>query len=98
MSIKGFLRGLQGNALDIVRCWWRPIMLVGIASATWVNLVLIPIVKWQVPNLAEAAAWIAACAGISWVREYGKAQEAKAAANALSGDATVTTTTTVGAA
>ncbi len=99
MGLKSALLSAQDTALCIVRVWWRPIMLVGVAIGTWVNLVIIPVVKWQVPNLAEAGAWIAACAGISWVREYGKVQEAKAiaAANAPTGDAggTVTTTTTV---
>ena len=66
------LNTIQGAALNIIRCWWRPIMLVGVAVGTWVNLVLIPLVNWQVPSLAEAGAWIAACGALSWVREWGK--------------------------
>jgi hypothetical protein len=67
----GFLR-VQQVALCLIRKWWRPVTLAGVAVATWVNLVAIPIIKREPPNLAEAAAWITACAGLSWVREWGK--------------------------
>lgn len=72
MRLKTRVLRVQNVALCVIRKWWRPIMLAGVAGATWVNLVLIPIVKWEVPDLAEAAAWIAACGALSWVREWGK--------------------------
>lgn len=50
----------------------RPLAFAGVAVGTWVNLVLIPIVKWEVPNLAEAAAWITAVGALSWIRHKDK--------------------------
>ena len=64
------------TAVDTVICFvrktWRPLMLVGVAVATWVNLVLIPVVTWKLPDLTEAAAWIAACGALQWVRSWEK--------------------------
>ncbi len=70
--MKAALLSAQEVALCLVRKWWRPVLLIGVAVGTWVNLVLIPVIKWQLPNLAEAAAWITACGALSWVREWGK--------------------------
>lgn len=72
MTIKQRVLRVQNMALCLIRKWWRPVMLAGVGAATWVNLVLIPIVKWEVPDLTAAAAWIAACGALSWVREWGK--------------------------
>ena len=47
-------------------------MLAGVAAATWANLVIIPIIKREVPDLTEAAAWIAACGALQWVRAWEK--------------------------
>lgn len=71
-AIALFLR-VQEAALCLVRKWWRPVTCVGIAAGTVINLAIIPVVKWQVPNLAEGAAWITACAAAFAVREVGKA-------------------------
>lgn len=63
-------------ALDVVICFvrraWRPATCVGIAGGTLINLCIIPLVTWTVPNLAEGAAWITACAAAFAVREVGK--------------------------
>lgn len=72
MRLKAHVLKAQETALCVVRKWWRPVMLIGVAVGTWINLVVIPLVKWEVPNLAEAAAWIAACGALQWVREWGK--------------------------
>jgi putative flippase GtrA len=45
---------------------------IGIAGGAVVNLVILPLLKKQSPNLAEAAAFVTACAGAFAVREYGK--------------------------
>jgi hypothetical protein len=76
VTLKERFTHIQNVALCLVRKWWRPITLCGVAAGTWVNLVLIPLVNWQPPNLAEAAAWITACAGLSWIREWGKVKGA----------------------
>jgi hypothetical protein len=76
MSLKLRVLRAQEVALCIVRKWWRPAMLAGVGAATWVNLVFIPLWKREVPNLAEAGAWIAACGALSWVREWGKSKGA----------------------
>ena len=64
----------QNLLLCALRKWWRPLMLAGVAVGTWIDLVIIPIVKWEVPNMAEAAAWIAACGALSWVRHLDKSK------------------------
>ena len=63
---------VQDVALCIVRKWWRPVTCIGIAGGTVVNLVIIPLATLTIPNLAEGAAWIAACATAFAVREVGK--------------------------
>lgn len=68
-----FLR-CQEAALCLVRKWWRPVTCIGIAGGALVNLIVIPLVKRESPNLAEAAAFITACAGAFAVREWGKAR------------------------
>ena len=72
MNLKARVLAVQETALCFVRKWWRPVMLIGVAVATWVNLVLIPLVTWKLPNLTEAAAWIAACGALQWVRSWEK--------------------------
>ena len=72
MKLKVRLLAIQETALCLVRQWWRPITCVGIAAATIINLCIIPLVKWEIPNLAEGAAWITACAAAFAVREVGK--------------------------
>jgi hypothetical protein len=68
---KPLLRAEQ-IALRLVRTWWRPVTCIGIAGGTLANLVVIPLVTWAVPNLAEGAAWITACAAAFAIREVGK--------------------------
>jgi len=72
MPLKQRAIRLVDSLVCLIRKVWRPFTLVGIGVGTWVNLVVIPLVKWEVPNLAEAAAWIAAVGGLSWIREWGK--------------------------
>jgi hypothetical protein len=72
MTLKSRLLGIQEVALCLVRKWWRPVTCIGIAGGAVVNLVILPLLKKQSPNLAEAAAFVTACAGAFAVREYGK--------------------------
>lgn len=72
MSLKSRALAAQNVALCLVRKWWRPMTCVGIAAGTVINLCIIPLVKWEIPNLAEGAAWITACAAAFAVREVGK--------------------------
>lgn len=74
--MKSRLLRAQDVALCLVRKWWRPITLCGVAAGTFVNLVYLPLRTGQSPNLAEAGAWIAAVSGLSWVREWGKSKGA----------------------
>jgi hypothetical protein len=37
-----------------------------------VNLIVIPLYRWEVPNMAEAAAYVAAATAAFGVREWGK--------------------------
>lgn len=72
MSLKARLLSGQEIALCFVRNWWRPVTCIGIAGGSLVNLVIIPLVKWEVPNMAEAAAYVAAATAAFAVREWGK--------------------------
>ncbi len=72
MSIKSRLLAAQEVALCLIRKWWRPITCVGIAGGAVINLVIVPIIKRDSPNLAEAAAFVTACAGAFAVREWAK--------------------------
>jgi len=68
MSIMTRAMRAQEVALCVVRKWWRPATCIGIAGGALVNLVIIPLKTWTVPDMAAAAA--AAFA----VREWGKAK------------------------
>lgn len=72
--LKQRLLAAQGVALCLVRKWWRPATCIGIAGGAIVNLVIIPLVNWQVPNMAEAAAYVTAATAAFAVREWGKAK------------------------
>lgn len=74
MSLKlRFLR-VQESALCLVRKWWRPVTCIGIAGGSIVNLIIIPIAKWEVPNMAEAAAYVTAATAAFAVRAFEKAK------------------------
>lgn len=72
MSIKQTILRWQEVALCAIRKWWRPASCVGIAGGAIVNLVIIPLRTWTVPNMAEAAAYVAAMTAAFAVREVGK--------------------------
>lgn len=64
------------KSLDVVLCFvrkaWRPATCVGIAGGAIVNLVVIPLVNWEVPDMTAAAAYVTAATAAFAVREYGK--------------------------
>lgn len=62
----------QETALCFVRKWWRPVTCIGIAGGSVVNLVIIPLVNWEVPDLAAAAAYVAAVTAAFGVRAWEK--------------------------
>lgn len=70
--IKQTILRWQEVALCFVRKWWRPVSCIGIAGGAVVNLVIIPLRNWTVPNMAEAAAYVAAMTAAFAVREVGK--------------------------
>ena len=72
MSIKATVLRWQEVALCFVRKWWRPVTCIGIAGGSIVNLVVIPIVNWEVPDLTAAAAYVTAATAAFAVREWGK--------------------------
>lgn len=72
MTIKSRVLKAQNVCLCFVRKWWRPATCVGIAAGTIINLCIIPLATWTVPDLAAGAAWITACAAAFAVREVGK--------------------------
>ncbi|MGE8143033.1 hypothetical protein ACQKOE_13745 [Novosphingobium sp. NPDC080210] len=72
MGVKATILRWQEVLLCAVRKWWRPITCIGIAGGAIVNLVVIPLVNWEVPNMAEAAAYVTAATAAFAVREWGK--------------------------
>ncbi len=72
MTIKSRILAAQETALCLVRKWWRPITCVGIAGGSIVNLIVIPLIKREVPDMAEAAAFVTAATAAFAVREWGK--------------------------
>jgi hypothetical protein len=72
VSIKDRLSAIQEGALDLIRKWWRPVTCIGIAGGAIVNLIIIPLAKWEVPDMAQAAAYVTAATAAFAVREVGK--------------------------
>lgn len=70
--IRKWLLGVEEVGLCIVRKWWRPITCIGIAGGALVNLVIIPLVNWQVPDMTAAAAYVAATTAAFGVRAFEK--------------------------
>ena len=68
-----FLR-FQEAALCLVRKWWRPVTCIGIAGGMIVNAVVIPLVKWEVPDMTALAAYVAAATAAFGVRAWEKAK------------------------
>jgi hypothetical protein len=62
----------QEAALCLVSKWWRPVTCIGIAGGALVNLVIIPLVNWEVPDMASSAAYVAAATAAFGVRAWEK--------------------------
>lgn len=62
----------QEALLCAIRKWWRPVTQIGIAGGAVVNLVVIPLAKWEVPDMTAAAAYVAAATAAFGVRAYEK--------------------------
>lgn len=72
MSLKLAILRSQDVVLCFVRKWWRPVTCIGIAGGAVVNLMIIPIVNWEVPDMTAAAAYVTAATAAFAVREWGK--------------------------
>lgn len=72
MGVKQTVLRWQEVALCFVRKWWRPATCIGIAGGAIVNLVVIPLVNWEVPDMTAAAAYVTAATAAFAVREWGK--------------------------
>ncbi len=72
MTIKSSIMAAQEAALCLVRKWWRPATCIGIAGGAIVNLVVIPLVNWAVPDMTAAAAYVAASTAAFGVRAWEK--------------------------
>jgi len=72
MSLLSKVLTLQEMALCLVRKWWRPLTCVGIAGTLIVNGVVIPLYKWEVPDMTALAAYVTAATAAFAVREWGK--------------------------
>jgi len=72
MTLKANILGAQEVALCFVQKWWRPVTCIGIAGGSVVNLVVIPLFNWEVPDMAAAAAYVAAVTAAFGVRAWEK--------------------------
>jgi hypothetical protein len=70
--VKAALLTAQEVALCFVSKWWRPVTCIGIAGGAVVNLVVIPLVNWEVPDMTAAAAYVAATTAAFGVRAWEK--------------------------
>jgi hypothetical protein len=72
MSLFSKLLTAQEMALCLVRKWWRPVTCIGIAGGMIVNGIVIPLVKWEVPDMTAMAAYVAAATAAFGVRAFEK--------------------------
>lgn len=72
MNLRAKLLKAQETALCLVRKWWRPVTCIGIAGGALVNLIVIPLATWTVPDMTAAAAYVTAATAAFAVREWGK--------------------------
>ncbi len=72
MSVVRKLERAQEVVLYLVSKWWRPVTCIGIAGGAVVNLVIIPLWTWQVPDMTSAAAYVAASTAAFSVRAWEK--------------------------
>ena len=70
--MKTLIAFTEGVILRFIRRWWRPVTCIGIAGGALVNLVIIPLYRWEVPDMTAAAAYITAATAAFAVREWGK--------------------------
>ena len=76
MSIKqAAIKGLDA-CLCFVRRAWRPITQLGIAGTLIANGVVIPLYKWEVPDMTAMAAYVAAATAAFSVRAWEKHKSA----------------------
>lgn len=80
MTLKARAKAASLRIIDAFVCFvrklWRPMALCGVATATWVNCVYLPLKTGTPLELEKGAAWIAALGALSWVREWGKSKGA----------------------
>lgn len=72
MTLKARLIAIQDMALCVVSKWWRPVTCIGIAGGALVNLVIIPLATWTVPDMTAAAAYVAATTAAFGIRTWEK--------------------------
>ena len=70
--MKAALLKAQDALLCLVSKWWRPVTCIGIAGGALVNLVIIPLVNWEVPDMTAAAAYVAAATAAFGIRAWEK--------------------------
>lgn len=66
------------HAMDACICFvrktWRPATCIGIAGGAIVNLIVIPLATWTVPDMAAAGAYVAAATAAFSVRAFEKSR------------------------
>lgn len=63
---------IQNAALCFARKWWRPVAQWGIALGLVVNAVVIPLYRWEVPDMTALAAYVTAATAAFGVRAWEK--------------------------
>ena len=67
-----WLGKIEGILLRHVSVWWRPATCIGIAGGALVNLIIIPLYTWEVPDMMSAAAYVTAATAAFGVRAWEK--------------------------
>lgn len=70
------MKGALVRGLNVTICFarkiWRPLTQLGIAATLIVNGVVVPLVKWEVPDMTAMAAYVAAATAAFGIRAWEK--------------------------
>ena len=71
-TLRDRIERLGDVALCLISKWWRPVLYVEYIVSFAINLVVIPLYNWEVPDLSAAATYLAAGAALTGIRAWEK--------------------------
>ena len=63
---------MEDMMLCFVSKWWRPALYILYIASFFINLIMIPLWNWEVPDLSAAATYLAAGVAMKGLRTYEK--------------------------